>query len=437
MTLIEIIKAKIGIEVYAQLEKEADKEVKLAMGMPLVDQYHQENFYKQRSLLGELRSAAEAFEKAGLRILPVDIINVLFKCKLLFASKSEHEYRQRGGGPYFFDDHFSNVRWAERSEKVDVVAERHISQLETAVWERTLVTTVNSFTFLKEDANVQIGFDELFAKLALPFVAFFDDTLLVEKHKKWEPGIPDYRPNEAQQFFCAPSIGFTTSGSREYCFWTSVVWLRTFLNLLRIASYIYPGQRDLGIDVQMKPPRVPVFLGDRAQGMYKWDESENEFWAKIPDGSLFLSFGYRGLSKMWLDRRTWPRIQSFMFDQKEIFDCLKNPWTASSMDDLAPTLDILSSATQTPNFDSKVLLIYCCLEHLFVPRNTRSDNKKYIVGGLNALAPRLLPWFDKLYDLRCSYAHKGFARWDTQTMAFIAESMRNTVAILAAKLSLA
>jgi hypothetical protein len=436
MSFHDTIKAIIGSETYVRLESEAEKEVRLAMAMPLLDQYHQENYYKQRFLLGELRTEAEAFENAGLKILPADLVNVFFKCKLLFACKSEHEYLQRGGGPYFFDDRFSGVRWTERSEKVDILVARRISQLETAICERTLVTTVNSFTSLRGDANVQKGFDELFAKLGLPYDGFFDEDYLVEKHEEWEPGLRNYDKREAQLFYCAPSIGFTTSGSREYCFWRSVMWLRTFLNLLRVASYIHPGQIDFGRDVKMTPPRVPVFLGEHAQGMFKWDEYKNESWAKIPDGSLFLSFGYRGLSEMWLDRRTWPKIQSFLIKQIGIFNSLKNPWGARSMGDVSPTLDILSSATQMPDFGAKILLIYCCLEHLFVPKNTKSDNNKYIVGGINALAPHLLPWFYKVYDLRCSYAHKGFVPWDGETMSLIAESMKNTIAILGAKLSL-
>jgi hypothetical protein len=68
----------------------------------------------------------------------------------------------------------------------------------------------------------------------------------------------------------------------------------------------------------------------------------------------------------------------------------------------------LSSATQIPEVGAKILPIYCCLEHLFVPANVRRDNKKYIVGGINALRSDLLPWFDRLYDLRNGYAHKGF-----------------------------
>lgn len=185
----------------------------------------------------------------------------------------------------------------------------------------------------------------------------------------------------------------------------------------------------------MVAPTFPVFLGDHSGGAYKWDEDKRESWAKIPDGCLFRSFGYRGLSKAWFDRRTFASLERFFQHHKKIFDCLKNPWDTRNIKDVAPALDILSSATQIPDVGAKILLIYCCLEHLFVPKNAKTDNRKYIVGGMNALAPHLLSWFDQLYDLRCDYAHKGFVLRDDGTMALIMDSIKNVMALLVAKLS--
>jgi hypothetical protein len=114
---------------------------------------------------------------------------------------------------------------------------------------------------------------------------------------------------------------------------------------------------------------------------------------------------------------------------------LKNAWTPTNIKDIAPSFDILSSATQIPDVGAKILLIYCCLEHLFVPKNAKADNRKYIVGGMNALAPGLLPWFDRLYNLRCDYAHKGFVLRDDRMMILIMDSIKNAMALLVAKLS--
>jgi len=99
-------------------------------------------------------------------------------------------------------------------------------------------------------------------------------------------------------------------------------------------------------------------------------------------------------------------------------------------------LDILSSATQIPDLGAKLLLIYCCLEHLFVPSEAGSENSKYIVGGLNALKPQLTTWFRDMYNQRCEYAHKGFVLRTDKTLALIRDSMKNVMTLLAAKLSI-
>jgi hypothetical protein len=436
MSFLETIKAKIGKESYSRLEKEAEKEVALAKRTALLDENHHDQFYTPRFLLGELLAEFETFERAGLKLLPTDVLNVLFKCKLLFAAKTEHEYRQRGGGGSFFDNFAALPQWSDRPEKVETLIDRYITGLETQFRERTLLTYISSFTSARSAESPQAAFEDLFLALGFPFVCFFDGEHLIEKHKRLELGLRSYDQAGATQFFCAPSIGFRATGSRDYCFWYSSMWLRTFLNMLRIAAYVHPGQRDFGRDVKMTAPTFPVFLGEHAQGCYSWSEDTKESWAKIPDGCLFLSFGYRGLSNVWLDFRTFPATKKFMLDHRTIFDNLKNPWNARNINDVAPALDILSSAAQIPDVGAKILLVYCCLEHLFVPKNTNTENKKYIIGGMNALAPGLLDWFNRLYDLRCAYAHKGFVLKDDKTMVLIMDSIRNVMKLLVAKLSI-
>jgi hypothetical protein len=437
MSFLAFVKAKIGNEAYLHIESEAEKEVALAMQMPLLSKHNQERYYTPRFVAGELLGEFELFERVGLKISPTDLVKILFKCKLLFASQSEKEFGQRCGSLFpILIDSAAVLRWSERAEKVDVVIERHVSQLEAGIGERTLITHASSFASISGDASPQLFFEKLFASVGLPFVCFLDGGLLIEKHKQFEPSLTLYTRSRAEEFFSAPSFGFKCSGSRDYCFWYSTMWLRTFLNLLRIGSYIHPGQIAFGhSDVEVIAPTFPVFLGDHSGGAYKWDEDKQESWAKIPDGCLFRSFGYRGLSKAWFDRRTFPGLETFFQNQKKIFECLKNPWNERNIRDVAPTLDILSSATQIPDVGAKILLIYCCLEHLFVPKNARSDNRKYIVGGMNAIAPQLLTWFDRLYDLRCDYAHKGFVLRDDGIMGLVMDSMGKVMTILTAKLS--
>ncbi len=444
MSFLERIKAKVGKGVYQHIEEEAEKEVALAMKMPLIGDNFEKNYYAQRFRVdqappSDLLTCFESFENAGLKVAPTDLIKILFSCKLLFASKSEQEFGQRQGGLFpMLVDSALMVRWPERADSVDVLIERHIDRLAAEVRPRILLTPLNSFSSssMKDDAGQQTFFEGLFTSLGLPFVGFLEGDHLIEKHKQFDPGLPPYTRSQAEDFFSAPAIGFKSSGSRDYCFWYSVAWLRTFLNLLRICSYVSPAQIDFGMwEVQMTEPTFPVFLGERTKGFLKWDEDKREPWAKIPDGCLFLSFGYRGLTKAWFDRRTFPKIEKFMHDHVKIFLHLKNPWAARGSRDVAPILDILSSATQIPDVGAKILLIYCCLEHLFVPKNAKSDNRKYIVGGMNALAPHLLPWFDRLYQLRCDYAHKGFVLRDDSTMSLIMDSMTNAMTLLGAKLS--
>jgi hypothetical protein len=187
-------------------------------------------------------------------------------------------------------------------------------------------------------------------------VSFVDEDL-VEKHKQHEAWLRCYEKDEAQRSFSAPSIGHKTQGTENYCFWHGTVWLRTFLNMLCVAAFVHPGQRDLLLNTMMEPPTYPVFLGTHSQGSYQWREDEKESWQKLPDGCLFRSWGFRGLSNMWLDRRNCPHIKQFMLDHKCIFEHLKNPWSERNTREVAPILDILSSATQIPDLGAKILLI--------------------------------------------------------------------------------
>lgn len=124
MSILTIIQGKRLAPFYEHIDKEADKEVALAMQFSLKDENWQDQFYSPRFLLPEFLSDSEAFEALGLKFLPTDVVSLLFKCKLLFAVKDEHEFRQRGGGGTFFDSLTMLPNWADRSTKPDLVAER-------------------------------------------------------------------------------------------------------------------------------------------------------------------------------------------------------------------------------------------------------------------------------------------------------------------------
>lgn len=411
----------------------------LAMQMPLRDNNYQDKFYTPRDLLGEFLSLCERFENLGLKLLPTEVITILFRCKLLFAVKTQHEYMQRSGGATLFNSPPVTVHWADRSNTIELLIEQSLEHLARDEREMTLISRLNAFTSAQPEdtASVQDFLDGVFRSLGLPCSAFIVPEKLIETHRAMEPSRVSYGPAEAEKFFQTPSIGCKTKGSKDYCFWKSVALLRTFLSLLRIGSFIHPGQIEFGREIKVTPLTYPVFLATHSEGFLMWKEDMKPSWAKLPDGSLHLSFGYRGYSPMWLDRRTFSPISQFVLKHRAVFDRSKNPWTDASLNDIAPALDILSSAVQMPDLGAKILLIYTCLEHFFVPENTRNNQRMYIVGGLNALKPSLVPWFEKLYKLRCDYAHRGFVIKDQETMGLTMESIRNVMSLLAAKLSVA
>jgi hypothetical protein len=423
-------------EGYAHIEAEAQKEVALAMQKPLKDQYGTDQYHYPRLLLKEFQAECDRFEKAGIKVLPADLVDILFGCRLLRATKNEQEYRQRGGGSSPFGTRPNLPNWTDRTTPLDSLVEQYVNALEADIRERTLITHISSFNSGPQEAITQQSFfEDLFTALGVPLVAFLDSDHLIEKHQLLEPGLRTYDAATAKEFFSASSFGYTVRGTKSYCFWHGTAWLRTFLTVLRIAGFIHPGQREFTLGPQMEPPTFPVFLGMHSHGSYQWDEDKKESWEKLPDGCLFRSFGFRGLSNMWLDLRNFPGIKKFMLNHKSIFDTLKNPWSLSNTNDVAPTLDILSSATQIPDLGAKILLIYCCLEHLFVPEEAGAENSKYIIGGLNALKPQLVSWFHRLYGQRCEYAHKGFVLRNDESFALISDSMKNVMSILVAKLS--
>ncbi len=426
----------VGEETYIKLEREAEKEVACALRMPLVDEYRSPKYYRMRYIIPEIIDICSLFEEKGMKISPADIVEVLFRCKLLFAVPSEDEYRQRAGGVSHVDENNFAVPWSEKGRGVDNLIEIYLDRLQAFQQEKTLIVEINSFDSLGP-ANPQTFLDALFQKLNLPFLCYIDQTNLRRKHRNLESGLRRYTIKDAKRFFCFPSLGFKTFGSSLYCRLYADTYLRTFLNMLRIASFLNPGQVDFGhSNIEIIAPTSPVFLGTHSIGSYSWNEDRKQSWEKNPDGCLFLSFGYRGISKMHLDSRSFPGIEAFMINNTKIFDCLKNPWEKQYLEDIAPTLDMLSTTTQIQDLGAKILLMYCCLEHLFVPQNITRDNKKYIVGGINAIRPDLLDWFESLYQLRCNYAHKGFVIRDDKTFALVMTSIRNILALLLAKLSI-
>jgi len=105
MTFKQEIIERIGEDIFKKLEKEAEIEVGLAKEMPLKNKYGQDNYYHERYLIPDLQKEFEIFSKNGLSISPTDVINVLFKSKMLFAVSTEEEYRTRTGSISHVDEY--------------------------------------------------------------------------------------------------------------------------------------------------------------------------------------------------------------------------------------------------------------------------------------------------------------------------------------------
>ena len=433
MSFREHIQSRITEELWARLTVIANAEVSLALQHSLTDSSGQRSYYRCRNWLPLVLQESCECQRAGLRVSPTDIVNILFRCKLLFAVASEDEYRTRAGGSWLDREWGFLVPWEDRSKGCDVLVDEYFDRLETFVGERTIVTVIDGFE-PSSDAELQRFFNNLFSKIGYPFTSFVDTGSVEDLYRKWEPHRRQYTKDEAIEYFHLPAIGYSVVGSECYSYWAVIPSLRAMLSLLRIAGFLFPGQMTFGSDgVSMSAPLAPVVVGSGACTGLCWNEDEKEPWERMPDGCLVLSFGYRGYSKMCLDSRTYKGIETFIVQNKGILCALQNPWELVCIDDIAPILDIMSSVTQVDDLGAKILLLYCCLEHLFVPEGKKHGNKECIEGGITALAGELLPWFERLYSRRCDYAHKGYVKVDSNSLQLVRESIVNVMKLLSRK----
>ncbi|MDB5265272.1 MAG: hypothetical protein JWN64_843 [Parcubacteria group bacterium] len=432
------IRNSVGEETFIRLEAVAETEVALAMQMPLLDKWGKEKYYQRRALLTELLSLFQEFEEKDLKIAPLDIVTICFKAKLLKACQTDHEFAQRAGGSDLFAERAFVFSWSEKSEKIEDIIEKHLLALEGSIIKRALVVEISDLRDFETEKTRSEFFDGFFGKFDPSYRAYVDFDQ-EKRHAKFNKTFTDLYPGAGADSIrhCPLAFSYETEGSWTYVYFVGTARLRAFLNVLRVAAFLYPAQVDFGTGkVQIMAPSSPYMLRPEAMGGgYSWEEDEKKPWEKIPDGVLFLSFGYRGIVPMFLDGRNLGGVEKVFNESKVIFEHLKNPWTSPCISDIAPTLDILSSATQIPDLGAKILQIYCCLEHLFVPKGITKDMTKYIIGAINVLKPELKPWFDDLYKLRNNYAHRGYVQRTETTRSMTSTSVHNVLTLLVAKLN--
>jgi hypothetical protein len=227
MSYLDTITNQIGQDRFKRLEKEADKELSLALNTPLKSQYGDKQYYRKRVLVGNLFPDCHFLDEKGLGILPTDLVDAMFRAKLLFESQDKGSFLQRSG-----EGSFALGIWSHKPAKYGEALECFFEWIKDSIKERTLLTQLSSFKGPSKGGSgedhqaVENFFEQLFQKLGVPSVAFVNQEALMDKYKQVQPGLLEYTKEHCQQYFYAPSIGFTVTGSESYCYLYASAWLR-------------------------------------------------------------------------------------------------------------------------------------------------------------------------------------------------------------------
>lgn len=166
MSFMEKIKEILSPETWVLLEKQAGNMVSESLKMSLVEDYR-DNYYRQneKDIFKILLSHSEEFERVGLKISPQDIVSILFRSQILFATTTVREFEQRSGG-YFPRTYLAPISFAKKSKGIDVLRQECFNELETFIEERILLSTITCFH--PQEGNEE-SFNNLFKKLNIPF----------------------------------------------------------------------------------------------------------------------------------------------------------------------------------------------------------------------------------------------------------------------------
>ena len=452
MTLYESLIQKILPDSWRKFEKEADFEVGLAKKMALTycwgSGQPERCYYNQRSLFDGIVELSDEFLKNDFMVHPYDLFSILFRCKMLYASTTEDEFVQRSWWFFAFRrrDIYDIISWKNKSHWYEILITEAINSLESEIYERRLLTSISWYRImdhLEEKFSAQNFLNDLFQELGINTKVFLQNPTVDNSNKYyWFNGFNQSydTQDKIDDFFRAPSISYGIKGSEMFCFKISSTILVNILNLLRIFSFIRPAQIMFWEnDIPFLPPEWPVFMWWNSYWCFYWEQDKQDPWNKVPDWNIFTSFWFRTLNYSWLDYRIHESMREFFISNQSILQkVVSKTWDNSVIKVIYPVLDLLNSATQITDLWAKLLLIYCSLEHLFVPKWKDKENDKYILWWINALDTSLVPWFIELYGQRNRYAHKGYIINDKENkwLNFIQESMNNVVKLLNYKVTL-
>ena len=165
MSFIQEIKTAIGEELYSNLNKLANgafsKKSQLCSNTPLG-----QNSYIEE-ILPKLVTECEIFENKNLRISPIDVINILYKCKLVKASGTIEDYKKSTVCYNLVDEFDFFIPWEKRNNSEENLIQDCFERLQSLLKSNTLIVEINSFN--GGSYEIQSFFDNLFKELTIRY----------------------------------------------------------------------------------------------------------------------------------------------------------------------------------------------------------------------------------------------------------------------------
>ena len=441
------IKAKTSNATWKKLEAIANREVGLALRAEIfIDpSYARSKYHRLSYFFPDIFNLYSHFYISNVGVSPWEIINILFRCKLIRIVKSQGEFDARtgGGGSFVDSSDFRLTMQDAEKEYADLITERfEILKKQTEnEGEKAVIVAIWNFDCYSEGME---GFTLEMEKRFPGFHFLFTSQQLVDFQKRFDIGMPlsNYTPENARQYLMSLmgnffAIAYVGKGGDDYVSRYALPVIKMLCDFFRIFGFIYPYQRDSGGD---RDYRYDAPIGyslicsgsTNSHGCFLWREERKPLVDRHPDGNLFLSFGFRSIARLHLDVRTFPAYLDLFDKHKTLFNVVLKPYTGAYTNDVLPIIHLLSTASQVQDYGGKVLLLMCCLEHMYAKDGFRGI--KSITKQVELFRPDLVSWILELYRLRCEYAHNGYLSGISDLNSFAAESMKNCLELLQANI---
>lgn len=263
MTFQEEIKNKIGNDIYSKLDKMSNFALGGKYSFCFDSPLGQNSFIEE--LLPTVIPICKLFEDKKFTISPFDVVNVLYKCKLLKSAKSKEDYKNKTLHYNLVDEFDFFIPWHKKDIEFNELTKGYFERLSSFQNNNTLITHISSYK--GSNFEIQRFLDGVFHKLNFPFRAYFDDSVIKENYLKRNGEWADFDKDRANRYFSAPSIGFECYGSKLYCRWHSNIWLKSIISLLKIGGFIHPGQIEYGFNIRDASSYASNFFGHGCNGM--------------------------------------------------------------------------------------------------------------------------------------------------------------------------